>query len=114
MQQVEPRKTHVISYSSRTLSIAESHCSITHMEILAVVWYLRHFRDIIYGYDITEYTDHTAVTHLLKGKDLSGRLARWLLITDEFKPTMKYLSGRANNVTDVLWRNVAVADVTNV
>lgn len=76
MQQGEPRRPHVITFAGRTLSIAVSHHFITHMEMLAVLWSLRPFRDIIYGYDITVYTDHTAVTHLLKGKNLSGRLAR--------------------------------------
>ncbi len=72
------------------------------MEMLAVVRCLRHFRNIVYEYDITLYTDHTAVTHLLKGKDLSRRLA------------IEYLSGRANNVADALSRNAVVAAVTNV
>ncbi len=74
MQQVEPRRPHVIAYASRTLNAAESNYSITHMEMLIVVWSLRRFRDIIYGYDITVYIDHSAATRLFKGKNLLGRL----------------------------------------
>ncbi len=114
MQQVESRKPLVIAYANSTLNAAESPYSITHMEMLAVVWSLRHFRDNIYGYDITVCTDHSAVTQLFKGKNLSVRLASWFLIIDEFKSTIKYLLGRANHVADALSRNVAVASVTNV
>ncbi len=91
MQQVDPRKPHVIAYANRTLNVAESHYSIAHMEMLAVAWSLRHFRDIICGNDITVYTDHSAITQLFQCKNLSGRLARWFLIIDEFKPNIKYL-----------------------
>lgn len=47
---------------------------MTNLEALALAWSLKHFRDVIYGYPITVYTDHVAVTQLFKGKHLSGRL----------------------------------------
>ncbi len=65
-------KNHAIAYASRTLTPAESNYSVTQQETLAVVWALKHFRDIILGYPITVYTDHAAVTELFKGKNLTG------------------------------------------
>ncbi len=38
------------------LIAAESKYGVTHLEALAVVWALKHFRDIIVGYPITVYT----------------------------------------------------------
>ncbi len=76
MQSVETKRPHVIAYASRVLTAAESKYSVTHLEALAVVWALKHFRDIIFGYLITVYTDHIAVTQLFQGKNLTGRLAR--------------------------------------
>ncbi len=102
MQTQESRRPHVIAYASRVLTTAESKYSVTHLEALAVVWALKHFRDIIFGYPITVYTDHTAVTQLLHGKNLTGHVVRWYLTIQQFEPTFKYLPGKANTVADAL------------
>ncbi len=76
MQANSAGKHHVIAFASRALSPAEKNYSVTHLEILAIVWALKHFRDIIMGYKITVYTDHSPITEVCKGRNLSGRLAR--------------------------------------
>ncbi len=53
MQPDARAKNRATVYSSRTLTPAESNYSVTHQETLAVVWALKHFRDIILGYPIT-------------------------------------------------------------
>ncbi len=111
MQTKESKRPYVISYASRVLTAAESKYSVTHLEALAVVWALEHFRNIIFGYHITVYTDHTAVTQLFHGKNLVGRLARWYLTIQQFEPTFKYLPGKANTVADALSCNIPVAAV---
>ncbi len=107
-------KNHVIAYASRTLNQAEANYSVTHQETLAIVWALKHFRDIILGCPITVFTDHVPVTELFKGRNLTGRLARWYLTIQEFGPTYKYLTGRANVVADSHSRNVPVGSVANM
>ncbi len=52
---------------------------------------LKHFRDIILGYEITVYTDHAAVTELFKGNYLTGKLARWYLTIQEFSQELKFI-----------------------
>ncbi len=47
--QTEDKRPHAIAYASRMLTSAESKRSATHLEALAVVWALQHFRDIIFS-----------------------------------------------------------------
>ncbi len=72
-------KNRAIAYANRTLNSTESNYSVTHQETLAVVWALKHFRDILGCFILRIYTDHAAVTELFKGKNLTGQLARWYL-----------------------------------
>ena len=52
MQSVEGKHPHVIAYASRILSDIKSQYLVTHLEAFAVVWALKHFKDIIYGYPL--------------------------------------------------------------
>ncbi len=56
MQTEEGKRPHAIAYASRVLTSAESKYSVTHLEVLAVVWALQHFRNIIFGYPVTVFT----------------------------------------------------------
>ncbi len=70
-------KNHAIAHASRTLNQAEVNYSVAHQETLAIVWALKHFRDIMLGYLITVFRDHAPVTEVFKGRNLTGGLARW-------------------------------------
>ncbi len=112
MQEDTNSKHRPVAYASRKLKRAEMNCSVTQQEALAVVWALKHFKDIIFGYSVHVLTGHGPVTELFKGKNLSGKLARWQLVIQDFNPTFQYLPGRLNTAADALSRNIA-SIVTN-
>ncbi len=111
MQYDAGNKLQPLGYASRTINKAESNYSTTHLETLAVVWALRHFRDIIYDYDIT--TDHSAVVELFNAKSLTGKLAKWSLIVQVFNPTFAHVPGAVNNVADALSRYIGAINDTD-
>ncbi|MCP4238008.1 MAG: hypothetical protein GY770_31340, partial [Aestuariibacter sp.] len=105
-------KLQPIAYASRTLNSAELNYSVTHQETLAVVWALKHYKDIIWGYEVVVHTDHTAIRDLFVGRNLSGRVARWFETITTFEPTFKYVPGPVNRVADALSRHVSIGAVS--
>lgn len=49
MQMDETGKRHVIAFASRVLQPAEKNYSVTHSEILVVVWAIQHFRTLLWA-----------------------------------------------------------------
>ncbi len=89
MQPDSHGKLGAIAFASRSLNRAESNYSVTQLEVLAIVWALKKFRDLVYGYPITVFTDHLPATYLFKNKQLTGRLARG---PSQYKSTVLSLS----------------------
>ncbi len=83
-----------------------------HKETLAVVWSLCHFKDLIYGYPLHVKTDHAAIVELFISKHLTGKLARWSLIIQDFNPYFSYLPGKANVVVDALSRHIGTLQIS--
>ncbi len=79
IQTEKGKRPHATAFVSRVLTSPESKYSLTYLEALAVFWAFQHFLDIIFGYPVTVYTDHTAVTQLFHVKNLTGRLVRCCL-----------------------------------
>ncbi len=65
------------------------------------------------GYKITVHTDHSPITEIFKGRNLSDRLARWYLTIQAYNPEIKFTRGASNLVADALSRNIYVGAVTD-
>lgn len=73
-QHADKNQLRPIGYVSRTLNEAVRKYSVTHKEALAIVCGLKHFKAIVFGYQIPVSTDHRPCQELFKGSNVSGQL----------------------------------------
>ncbi|XP_076030857.1 uncharacterized protein LOC143019042 [Oratosquilla oratoria] len=100
-----------IAYAIRTLNKQEQNYSATDIEVLVVVYTLKHFKEIILGYDIHVYKDHRPILQLFIGKIYQENL---LAVTDIEALVVvhtlnhsKEILGKVNLVADALSRHIA-------
>lgn len=93
-----------IAYASRSLKQAERNYGICDREALAVIYALEKFRPYFSGLPIKVITDHSALTKLTTGRNLSPRLIRWALRLAEFNIEIEHREGKQNAVADGLSR----------
>jgi len=85
---------HVVCYASRKLSESERKFATIELELLAIIFALQKFRNIILGCPIKIFTDHRPLLWLDSLVKHSGRLARWALKLQEYDITTTYVKGR--------------------
>ena len=91
-------------YASRQMSPAERKYTTTEREALAVIYACKKFRHYLLGYRIIFHTDHDSLKYLVNKSDLSGRIARWILLLQEFNYEVIVKPGKANANADYLSR----------
>ena len=105
LAQMVDNKLHPVSFASRVLSDTETRYSTTKREALAVVWALKHWRHIIFGYEVTVYTDHKPLVGLFSSTlPEDATLARWAVQVQKYSPKLKYFPGRQNSLADTMSR----------
>ena len=103
-QGVDPANAKVVGFWSGKWNSAQQNYPVHEQELLALVETLKRFRGILHGTRFTVRTDHKALIHLMKQKDLSPRQHRWLDILNEFDYTIEYIPGETNELADALSR----------
>lgn len=96
---------YVVAYASRSNNAAEAKYSSYEGECLAAVWAIVHFRPYLFGTPFELVTDHQPLKWLMTSDKLTGKLARWALILQEYDFTVSHRAGTANMDADGLSRN---------
>ena len=93
-----------ISYASRLLNSAERNYNTTEREALAMVYALNKYRHYLLGNKFVFYVDHMALVYLVNKPQVSGRIARWLLLFQEYDFIVVYKPGKNHGVADAMSR----------
>ena len=100
----DPKGENVVAFWSGKWNSAQQNYPVHEQELLALVETLKRFRGILHGTKFTIRTDHRALTHFMKQKNLSARQHRWIDILSEFDFEIEYIPGETNGFADALSR----------
>ncbi|GJV79283.1 putative reverse transcriptase domain-containing protein [Tanacetum coccineum] len=98
------QKEKVMVYVSRQLKPHEENYTTHDLELGAVVFALKIWRQYLYGTKCTVFTDHKSLQHILHQKELNMRQRRWLELLADYDCEIRYHPGKANFVVDALSR----------
>ena len=71
-------------YASRRLTAAEQNYSTTERKALGLIFSVTKFRHYLLGHKFTFHVDHAALLYIADKSTLTGKLARWALLLQEF------------------------------
>ena len=84
MQARVPDWFRPVYYASCRLSSAEKNYSVTEREALGMVFAVQKFHHYLLGNYFIFYVDHQALMYLINKVIIQGRLARWMLLLQEY------------------------------
>lgn len=93
-----------VAYASRALNAAEKNYNTTEIELLAIVWAVKHFRPYLFGKHFMVKTDHRPLVYLFGLADPSSRLNKFRMVLQEYMYTVVYVKGKENGPADALSR----------
>ena len=108
LSQIQNGQERVIAYGSRVLSKPERNYCVTRKELLAVVVYLKHYKQYLYGRHVQVRTDHGALRWLMNFRQPEGQLARWLEVIASYDIEITHRAGRIHSHVDALSRRPCV------
>ena len=87
---------HPIYFASRQLIATEKNYTTTKREALGMIFAVQKFCHYLLSYLFTFYIDHDALKYLNNKPDVSGRLARWVLLLKEFNFIVVVCPGKSH------------------
>ena len=84
LSQIQDEREKVIAYASKLLCPAKRSYCVIRCELLAVIYYLKYFRQYLLGRKFTIRTDHAALRWLRRNPVPIGQNARLLQLHEEY------------------------------
>ena len=104
MQLTKPKWYRPVYYASRKLSQAERNYSTTEREALGMIYSVIKFRHYLLGRKFSFHVDHSSLLYLVSKASLTGKLAQWTLLLQEFEFEIFHRPGIQHAVADYLSR----------
>lgn len=104
LSQIQDGKEKVIAYGSRTLTKSERNYCITRREMLALVYFIKHFKHYLIGREFILRTDHGSLVWLHKFKEPDGQIARWFQQLASYTFKIQHRPGKRHGNADGLTR----------
>ena len=114
MQLHEENWYRPVYYASRRLSKAEKNYSTTEREALGMIYSVNKFRHYLLGKKFTFHVDHSALLYLISKASLTGKLARWTVLLQEYEFDIVHRPGAQHAVADYLSRLESGEEPTGV
>lgn len=109
LSQVQNGEERPVCYASQLYDKHQRNYNVTRKELLALVTFVKKFRQYLLGRHFVIRTDHAALTWLRRCSEPIGQQARWLEILEEFDFDVIHRPGIRHTNADSLSRCVAAA-----
>ncbi|CAM6104287.1 unnamed protein product [Calypogeia fissa] len=96
------------------MSAPEKNYSRTDREALGVIYACKKFRHYLLGYKVIFHTDHNNLKYMVNKPDLTGRIARWMLLLQEFNYEVVVRPGKGHANADFFSRINGEMDTSDV
>lgn len=104
LAQIQNGEERPICYASQLYNRHEKNYNVTRKELLALITFVKKFRQYLLGKPFTIRTDHAALQWLKKTPEPIGQQARWLEILEEFDYEVQHRPGAKHSNADALSR----------
>ena len=104
-QKDENGKERVISYGSHSMNKHELGYCVTRKELLAIYYFVNHFKHYLYGKKFRVRTDHKAITFMTKTKKpITAQFQTWISFLSSLDIEFVYRKGEKHANADALSR----------
>jgi len=104
LSQVQDGTERMIAYASRSLDARERNYCCSRRELLAIVYFVKYWKQYVLGRKFRVRTDHSALTWLRRTPDPIGQQARWCEQLEEFDFVVEHRPGTKHGNADALSR----------